>query len=95
MRADRLRRAHDLLARGVGPPERDVLGHGACEEEPFLRDDPELAPKGRLRDLSEVDRVDRDTARTRVVETRQKLRDRRLAGAGVADQGRRRARRHV
>ena len=56
------------------------------EEEALLRHDPELRAQRRLRDLAEVGAVDRDAARARVVEAREQLRDRRLAGARVPDE---------
>jgi len=45
VRADRLCRLHNLLWCGTRPAERDVLGHGAGEEESLLRDDAELVPE--------------------------------------------------
>ena len=56
------------------------------EEEALLRDDAELAAQRRLRDVVQVEAVDRDPAVRRLVEAREQLRDRRLAGAGVADE---------
>ena len=93
--ADGLRGRHDLLGRGVGPAEGDVLGDGAGEEEPLLRHDAELAAQRVLRDVAQVVPVDRDPPFGRVVEAGDQLRDRRLAGAGVADERDRRAGRHV
>src|SRR5205085_5137889 len=58
--ADRPRRGDDLLVGCTGPAEGDVLGDGAREEEAFLRDDPELTAKRRLRDRAQVHDVDRD-----------------------------------
>ena len=69
-----------------GPAERDVLGDRAAEEEALLRHDPELAAQRVLRHVAQVVAVDRDPALGRVVEARDQLRDRRLAGAGVADE---------
>src|SRR2546423_3932396 len=86
VRADSLGRADDLLCRRVRPPERDVLGDRAREEEPLLRHDSELAAERRLRDVAEVDAVERDPSAPRVVEAGQQFRDRRLAGARVADE---------
>ena len=68
---------------------------GAGEEEALLRHDPELAAQRLLADVAQVDAVDRDRPARRVVEAREQLRDRRLAGAGMADERDRRARRHV
>src|SRR5439155_17977132 len=93
--ADSLGRTHDPLWGRVRPPERDVLGDCAREQEPLLRDDPELVTERRLRDFTQVDAVERDPSVAWVVEPGQQLRDRRLAGTGVADQGDRRSRRDV
>ena len=45
MRAHGARRAGDLVVGGAGTPEGDVVPDGAREQEPFLRDDPELRPQ--------------------------------------------------
>ena len=68
------------------PAERDVVRDRAGEEKALLRDDPELATEGLLRDVAHVVVVDRDRAATRVVETSEELRDRGLARSGVADE---------
>ena len=86
VRADGLRRLDDLLRRRARRAERDVLGDRAGEEEALLRDDAELAAQRRLRHLAQVEAVDRDPPVARVVEAGEQLRDRRLAGAGVADE---------
>jgi hypothetical protein len=52
VRVDRLGGADDVLAGGVGPAEGDVLGDGAREQEPLLRDDPELAAQRGLGDVA-------------------------------------------
>ena len=84
--ADRPRGGDDLLAGRARAAEGDVVGDRAGEEEALLRHDPELPPQRLLRDVAEVDAVDRDAALGRVVEAGDQLRDRRLAGAGVADE---------
>ena len=81
--------------RRVGLAEGDVLGDGAGEEEALLRNDAELAAQRRLRDVVQVEAVDRDAAVRRLVEAREQLRDRRLARARVADERDRRAGGHV
>ena len=43
-------------AVALGLAERDVLGHGAGEEEALLRHDAELAAQRRLRDVVQVER---------------------------------------
>ncbi len=87
MGTDGLGRGDDLLLAGVRAAESDVLAHGAGEEEPFLRDDPQLAPQALLGHLAEVVAVDGDPAVARVVEAGEELGDRGLAGAGVPDEG--------
>ena len=82
-------------SRRVGTAEGDVLAHRAGEEEALLRDDPELPAQRLLRDVAQVDAVDRDASLARVVEAGEQLRDRRLAGARVADERDRRAGRDV
>ncbi len=88
--------AASISARlGLQAPECDVLGDGSGEQESLLRDDPELSAQRGLGDVPEVDAVDQDPAVARVVEPREQLGDRRLAGARVADQGDRGPRRDV
>ena len=84
--ADGVRGGADLLARRVGPAEGDVLGDRAAEQKALLRDDAELAAQRRLRDVAQVVAVDEHRAARRVVEARDELGDRRLAGAGRADE---------
>ena len=69
----------DLRRGGLGTAEGDVLRDGAAEQEPLLRDDPELAAERALRHAAQVVTVDRDPALGRVVEAGDQLRDRRLA----------------
>ena len=84
--ADRGRGLLDLGPLRVGPAERDVVGDRPAEEEPLLRDDPELPPQRLLRDLAKVGAVDRDATVARVVETREELGDGRLSGSRVTDE---------
>src|SRR5215204_467846 len=76
----------DLLLGGVRPAERDVLAHRVREEERILRDDPDLPPQGDQLRLPHVETVDGHPAGGGVVEPRNQGRERRLAGARVADQ---------
>ena len=78
-----------------GRPKAMFSAIGAPEEEPFLRNDPELAANRRLRDLAQIGAVDRDAPVSRVVEAGEQLRDRRLPGARVADERDRGACGHV
>src|SRR5439155_6795048 len=84
--ADRLRGADDLLRARARLAEGDVLGHGAGEEKAFLRHDPELVAQRLLRHVVEVVAIDREPAARRLVEAREELRERRLAGACMADE---------
>ena len=85
------------ISSGVasGLAEGDVLGDRAGEEEALLRHDPELVAQRLLRHVVEVVAVDRDPAARRLVEAREELRDRGLAGARVADERDRRPGRDV
>ena len=94
-RADRAPRPPDLLLVGVGAAEGDVVADRAREQEALLGHDPELAPQAVGLELAQVVAVDQQPAALRVVEARDQLRQRRLAGAGLADQGDRLAGRDV
>src|SRR5204863_9955692 len=59
VRADDLRSADDLVGARARPAEGDVVGDRAREEEALLRHHAELAAQGRLRDVVQVDAVDR------------------------------------
>ena len=84
--ADGRRRGFDLRSRCARAAEGDVVRDRAREEEPLLRDDPELPPERGLRDVAEIGPVDRDSSVARVVEAREQLRDGRLPGSRVADE---------
>ena len=73
-------------ALGVRAAEGDVLGDRAAEQEALLGDDPEPAAQRVRVELADVDAVDQDPPALRVVEAGDQLRQRRLAGAGLADQ---------
>ena len=66
----------------------EVLGDGAAEEPRFLRDIGDAAPELSLGDVANVDALEEELATGDVVEAQEYLGDRRLAGAGVADDGR-------
>ena len=79
--------AVDLLVARVGAPEGDVLADRAREQEALLRHDPELAAQRLRARRSRRSWPSTSTpAALRVVEARDELRERRLAGAGLADQ---------
>ncbi len=80
------RRLLDLLVGRVGPAEGEVLAHGRREEERVLRDHADLAAQRVERHVAHVGAVDRHAPALDVVEARDQRRERRLPGAGVADQ---------
>ncbi len=69
-----------------GPAERDVLADRPAEQERLLRDDPHLRAQRRARHVAQVVAVDEHPPLGRVVEARDELGERRLAGAGRADE---------
>ena len=93
--ADRRRGRRDLLVGRVGLREADVRRDRAAEEERILQDDAELAAVRAQLHFAEVDAVDAHRALVGVVEAADEARERRLAAAGLADEGETAARRHV
>ena len=85
----------DLLVRRRGPPEGEVVADRAAEQERLLRHDPHLPPQRPRLHVAQVVPVDEHPALARVVEARGELGERRLAGAGRADERDRLARGHV
>ena len=71
--------------RDLRAAERDVAGDVAAEEEDVLQHDADVAAQLPEVPLADVDTVDAHVAAAHVVETRQQLDERRLAGAGRAD----------
>jgi hypothetical protein len=55
---DRVRGGDDLLVGRVGPPEADVVGDRAAEEERVLQDDAELPAVRAEADVAQVGAVD-------------------------------------
>ena len=78
--------AAHLVVGGVGPAEPDVVGDGPVEHEVLLGDHHDVAAQLALRQVAQVDAVQRHRPRRRVVEPGDQLGDRRLARAGGADQ---------
>ena len=66
--------------------ERDVVGQRVGEEERLLRHEADRAAEDRERDVAHVDAVDEDGAARRIVQPREQADERRLAGAGRADE---------
>ena len=67
-------------------PEGDVAGDRVGEEKRLLRHEADRAAQAAERDLADVDAADRHGARRRLVQPRQQVDQRRLAGAGAADE---------
>ena len=84
--ADRVRRGRDLLVGRLGPPEADVVGDRAAEQERVLEDDAELPADRAQLHVAQIGAVDAHGALERVVEARDQLRGRRLAAARLADE---------
>ena len=81
------RRRPDLVVARLRPAEADVLGDGGAEEERVLVDDADVpAQVGQLQ-VADVLAVDEHGAAAGVVEPRHEVGERRLAAAGVADEG--------
>ena len=78
-----------MLDLGEGRPSRgvgDVLGDRAVEEEDVLLDDPQQPAVALDLDVAEVDAVEPDHARGRVVEPGDQVAEGRLARPAAADQ---------
>ena len=85
----------DVVVRGFPAPVLDIVADGVVEQHRVLRNHADRRPQARLRHLGDVLAVDQDAAARRLVEAEQEARDRRLAGAGRADDGDRAPRRHL
>ena len=85
----------DLLVGRVRAAVGDVLAHGAGEQVRLLQHDAHVARQRAPLDVADVVAVDADGAARDLVAAADERRDRRLAGAGVADEGDRLARLHV
>ena len=81
-----LRGGFDLFLRGVQLAVADVVAHVAAEERRLLRHDADLLAQAAHLDVADVAAVDRDAAFGRVVEARDQVDQRRLAGAARPDQ---------
>ena len=82
-----LRRRDAVIIRRVRISVADVLHDGAGEEVHVLEHDAETAAQIGLADLIDVDAVIADLGVGNVVEAVDEVRDRRLSGAGRADEG--------
>ena len=85
----RVRRARgflDLLRRRVEATVAQVVGDRSGEQDRILQHDRDLLAQRADAVLADVDAVDRQAAAGRVVEPRNQTDERRLAGAGQADQ---------
>src|SRR6266516_3438766 len=68
-----------------------ILSHRLVEEVRLLRDDADEVRKRLEAQIADVDTPDRDPSAAGVVEPRREVAERRLAGAGLPDERRRRA----
>lgn len=73
--------AFDLGICRVGAAIADIVGDGAGEDHRLLRHEADMAADVLRVGQGEIDTVDGDAPRLRIVEKRSKLEDRRLAGA--------------
>jgi hypothetical protein len=81
-----LGRGDDVLGRRPLAAVGDVLRHGAAQQQRLLQHHADLLPQGVEGELPDVQAVDEDGARVRVVQPRQELGDRALARAAVSDE---------
>ena len=88
--ARRLRRGLDFLVGRVRLREAEVLAHTRVEEIRLLRDDADEIGERLEAQVANVDAADRHAPRGDVVQPRGQIAERRLAGAGLADDRRRR-----
>ena len=86
----RLRGRLELVVRSVGLGEAQVLAHRRMEEIRLLRDDAHEVRQGLEAEVAHVDAADRDAPSVDVVEARREVAERRLAGAGLPHDRRRR-----
>ena len=82
MRPGRRSRCRDLDRVRARPPVRDVLSDGRREQERLLQHNGELITQVGYAVLAQVDSVEQDRARCRVVEPREEIHERRLARPG-------------
>ena len=80
------RRVLDLGVGRVGPAVADVVADRAVQQRGVLRHHRDLRAQALLRDARDVLPVDQDAAALEVEEAQQQVDQRRLAGAGAADQ---------
>ena len=76
---------HVVIA-GIGPAIDDVVAHRPVQQRGVLGDHADIGAQGFLRHIVDVDTVDGDPAGFDVIEPQQQVDERRLAGAGPADQ---------
>ena len=84
-RVDRLERLHELLGRGVGVREPEVVGERADEDVLLLGDERDLLAQRLQRELDEMDAADLDAARPGRVDPGEEAAESRLARAGGPD----------
>jgi hypothetical protein len=88
--AGRVRRLLEFLVGGVRLREAQVLADRGVEQIRLLRDDADEIGQSLEAQVADVHAVDRYSPAADVVEPRRQVSERRLAGARLADQRRRR-----
>ena len=78
------RRPADLLARGRGMAEGDVVGDCAAEQERFLEDHADRARRSSSGERADIHAVDEHTASGRVEKARDQVQERAFAGSRSA-----------
>ena len=76
-----------MILGGVGVSEHDIFADGGVEEEDILLNDADIVAEEFLRELEDIDAVDEDIARGRLVESGYEGGEGGFTGAGFADEG--------
>ena len=83
-----MRESCSLLNFGIGgikPSETDILKNGIVKKETLLGHDPDLVVEGMERDITQINSIDQNTARLRIVKSHQQGKNRALACAACPD----------
>ena len=88
-------RGHHLIVAGVQPAVADVLRHGPAKEGRFLRHQADLATQAVDGHVADIHAIDADGPRGHVPQARDEPGERRLAGPGRSNQGKRLPRRDL
>ena len=90
-----VKRAGDVLVRGVRVAEQDIFPNGARKQKVVLKDHSDMRAQGLQRIVADVPAVNPDCSFRHVVEARQQADQRALAAAGVAHQSQSFANLHI